>query len=87
MDKKQAINILEEYTNTMAIQRSLLSHCKLDKDSRVRRGPLQKLIAKELNLTVNPTYYKLFNNITTHLNLTKITVQGISYYKGISLRV
>ena len=86
MDKSQAIDILKDYSDVMAINRELMGICKLDSEERVKRGPLQRAIATKLNLTINPRFYSLLNKVMDNLPIKEIKVQGISYYKGLILR-
>ena len=86
MDKEQAINILQDYTDLMAIQRQLLSYYKLNKEERAHRGQVHRKIANDLDLTINPRFYFLVDKVMTRLDIKKIKVQGIAHYKGLTLR-
>ena len=86
MNKAMAIDVLRDYTDTIAIQRLLLSQYKIDSTERVRRGTLQRYIASTLNLTINPRFYSLMSTVIAGLPIKNIKVQGIAHYKGITLR-
>ena len=86
MDKETATNILQDYTDIMAIQRLILKYYKLNKDERALRGEVHRKVASDLDMTINPRFYSLFNKVTSQLNLKKIKVQGIAHYKGLTPR-
>jgi hypothetical protein len=86
MNKSDAFDILKDYKDLMDMKRLILSLYKLDSSERIKRGPFQRHIATELNLTVNPRFYSLFNKAIADLPVKKIKVQGIAHYKGLSSR-
>ena len=86
MDKETATNILQDYTDIMAIQRLILKYYKLNTDERALRGEVHRKVASDLDMTINPRFYSLFNRVTSQLNLKKIKVQGIAHYKGLTPR-
>ena len=86
MNKHQAIDILKDYTDLMEMQRLLLSLYKLDSKERVKRGPLQRSLAHQLDLNINLRFYLLLDSAMDNLPVKEIIVQGVAYYKGLILR-
>jgi len=86
MDKEQAITILQDFNDLKLIEKQLLTYCTISKDTRIKRGPIQKHIAMSLDMTINPRYYSLFDKVITKLQIKKIKIQGKAHYKGLSLK-
>ena len=86
MDTKTAEAILELYTERKAIELWVKERFVRKEKSRLRRGPIQKEMAKDLNLTINPDFYAKVKKVFESMNIRHIKVDGVGYYGELSYK-
>ena len=86
MDTKTASAILEHFKETTAISKWIRDRYVKKYGSRLRRGPIQKKLAKDLGFTLNPDYHERIKKAFTDLGIRHIKVNGKPYYGELQLK-
>lgn len=80
MDTKTAEAILELYTEKRAIELWIKERFVRKEGSRLRRGPIQRQMASDLGLNINPDFYKKVQKAFTSMGVRHIKIDSIGHY-------